>query len=801
MKTFSIISTFPYKDNFETNSTGKYSTSGSSHNLWQWGKPTYPGGPSETQSGTNCWGINLSGVYENNESDYLLLPIMDLTDPGITNAILSFYTWFDTDAGRDGGNITFSTDNRSNWHVLDNDPTEYEDESVAALGYTNGFSGVGDAWNQVFFNMKFLTGKKVFLRFNFKSDWLWSGYPGWYIDDLEIKTSDPVPPDVKFIDAKKIFITPDGKEVEKYTTYGIELVDLDLDEDLDLIDAAYGYSYNYVYKNDINNNKTNFIQKSSAGTFNTFKMRTGDFDNDGDLDALALNCIGDQDDPATFGDDSIFGAKQNYIILNNSKGKFSIGQDFLEDKTRDAAIGDFDNDGDLDVFVANIGPNKLLINKGNGEFIESATILPGGRSTCVKLGDLDNDGDLDAVLGHWGYDEFNMVLVNENGRFKVVGTNNRRRLGSDNTISCDLGDVNADGYLDVLFGTLKGMHIWTNNGNAEFGKSSENPFKAQRNPSIVSNIITWGVAFGDVDNDGDLDIYSANYGHEDFLWINKSSGRRFQAEENNYEEMGEFRSRDLSLGDIDKDGRLDFVVANSGLQKNKVWLNKYTNTNNNYINTPPQPPSSVSVSFSGNNATITWNNDASDTETTPNLLTYNLRIGLTPDGNEILSCPGKSIYNTRSGNIGQGKISGSTRSWTIVNLTNISYHYFSIQTVDSGFLGSGWKTVDYYHDPNAPAVDDFTVSDNFLKLNEDEKCIIIPNLGKASTVTIKIINLEGAVVETLWDNLPKPAGYFTDIPAIWYGKNTAGNKIAPGIYWVVVKTESWMKMKRVLVIW
>ncbi len=166
-----------------------------------------------------------------------------------------------------------------------------------------------------------------------------------------------------------------------------------------------------------------------------------------------------------------------------------------------------------------------------------------------------------------------------------------------------------------------------------------------------------------------------------------------------------------------------------------------------------------------------------------------MRVGTTPEGNDIFSAP-SCDYHTKPGNVGH------TLTWKIKNLTKAAIYYFHIQTVDSGFRGSQWIFTDYLHDPNGPDVDNFITHDNFLHI--DECCIITYNLGKASKVTIEIINLEGAVVKTIIEDEQKPAGYNPDDPEKWCGENESGNKVAPGIYWVVFKTEHWRKMKRVI---
>ena len=72
------------------------------------------------------------------------------------------------------------------------------------------------------------------------------------------------------------------------------------------------------------------------------------------------------------------------------------------------AWGDYDNDGDLDLYLANNGANKLFGNEGDGSFSDQTSALLGdsGNGTGVAWGDYDNDGDLDLVVANRGGNNF-----------------------------------------------------------------------------------------------------------------------------------------------------------------------------------------------------------------------------------------------------------------------------------------------------------------------------------------------------------------------------------------------------------
>lgn len=777
------IQYLPYEEDFESDNGGWIADGG--QKIFEWGTPANVG-PSSAHSGSYCWGTRLNGNYMvNNAWENITTPPIDVTLE--TQVYLSFYHYYDTEADAmknypwgsgDGGYLEIASADSlealssASFQKIGYYPNDYNQ----SLNSEEFWGGNSSDWIEQGMNLSAYKGKYIKLRFYFITDWDYGDLPGWYIDDISINNILPKDPDVAFTPVTFGDSSAGGGGGSSGDSYGVTFLDFDKDGDFDVIENSYNQNNNIIWKNDGTGNLSSY---KSVGKNSTCIMKFADLNNDGYADAFAGNCKGDIGSLAE---------QPNEVFFNNSGKEFQLQTTLGNDITRDVALTDIDNDGDVDIFVANVGANSIFVNDGNGEFQESETLLPGDETTAVAFWDFNNDGYMDAVLGNRN-GEANRLLYNKAGTFNDASMS----LGKYDTTAIDIGDIDMDGDMDIVFGTTTLIKIWTNSGDNTFGFVGDSRFQA-RNDTYYTNEVQ-DLRLADIDNDGDLDIIAAAYSGHDMIWLNTGLGS-FKDSNN---QMNVPVSKHMTVGDFNKDGFLDFAFGKYE-QLNYLWLNDMTNNN---INDSPSVPNSLSVTFDENDAVVTWT-PGSDSETPTHLLTYNLNIGTTPDGSDILSIPQKkdNYYYTQLGNVGPGVTSGSSRTWRIRNLTKISYYYFSIQTVDRGLKGSTWKTVNYYHDPKKPPKDDFKVSDNFMNLNDDEESIITYNLGEASKVTIEIVNLEGTIVKTILKDAQKPAGYDPYIhKEVWKGKNEATSKIAPGLYWVFVKTDHWTKKKRVLIVW
>ena len=115
------------------------------------------------------------------------------------------------------------------------------------------------------------------------------------------------------------------------------------------------------------------------------------------------------------------------------------------------------------------GPNRVYTNDGTGTFTDSAQELGSSYSTSVALGDIDDDGDLDMIVGN-GIDQPNRIYTNDG---TGIFTDSGQALGSSDSTSVALGDIDADGDLDLVVGNqyFSPSRVYYNDGSGSFQDS------------------------------------------------------------------------------------------------------------------------------------------------------------------------------------------------------------------------------------------------------------------------------------------------------------------------------------------
>ena len=171
--------------------------------------------------------------------------------------------------------------------------------------------------------------------------------------------------------------------------------------------------------------------------------------------------------------------------------------------TASTSSGDLDNDGDMDIVVANgrhwAEFNQVFFNDGNGFFRRSKFLSKEATASyATPLADLDNDGDLDIVVANDR--TMNQVFFNDGkGNFSFGNSFGRQQ---SNTRGICLVDINKDGYVDAVEANRKSQnYLYINNGRGKFEK--EIPF-GKKDEATIS------IAANDMNSDGYTDLVLAN---------------------------------------------------------------------------------------------------------------------------------------------------------------------------------------------------------------------------------------------------------------------------------------------------
>ncbi|WP_348800097.1 CRTAC1 family protein [Flavobacterium adhaerens] len=479
---------------------------------------------------------------------------------------------------------------------------------------------------------------------DYESRWLMNiaymtigGYPSsvpkqWLIPDLNKDKSDyTIKP---FVDvASNVGI------VDKNMSGGVIVDDFNNDNYLDIVTS--NWSLDGVMHYYQNNQKGKFINNSKISEIGRFKgglsMIQADYDNDGDIDILVLRGAWMRE----------FGKQPNSLLRNNGDGTFTDvtikSGLYSELPTQAGTWNDFNNDGFLDLFIGNestageSNPCELFINNQDGTFTDVAKTANCDLVDFIKgvtATDYDNDGDIDLFLS--GMNKRKTLLKNvgiKNGIPQFIDATEKAGLSAINVMTFPtwFWDYDNDGWQDLFVcgyqytGSISSeiakealnvsnesskMYLYRNNHDGTFS----NVTKAA---GLDKSVFAMGSNFGDIDNDGFLDMYLGT-GNPDYkslipnkLFRNLGDGKFVDVTVSG--RVGNLqKGHGVAFGDLDNDGDTDIFVevggafigdaANNALylnpgQNNNHWIKlklEGTNTNRSAIDTK------VKVSFREN---------------------------------------------------------------------------------------------------------------------------------------------------------------------------------------------------------
>lgn len=475
-----------------------------------------------------------------------------------------------------------------------------------------------------------------------------------------------------------------------------------------------------------------------------------DINNDGRTDILLLNC----DDKSKSG---------STVYLNNGASNFtpySIEIPPVID-VASISIADIDNDGFPDLFIgqssnstASAGGNILLRNTGNLTFEDKSGLITGeGRATGVcrasSFIDYDNDGNTDLYIANYYNQPDELWLNNGNGTFRYTAVDPNPGGDAASSNGCHWGDVDQDGDMDVLIPLyIPPSNIYSNSSAAVlFNEQFRGDSRISQQSGIVYEERYSGGAWGDINNDGLLDFIVATSCPCRYADVYlQNSTRNFTLATHELGLDGLANNTDAVWADIDNNGSLDLLL----ISNDSLVVYRQKKSDGNYIQIDAR-------SRYGNRSAV-----GSTIEVYVKNKVYTHQV--TSGRGRLMQDPTRLHFG-----LGTATAVDSVRVQWPGNTMKETFTDIAINGVSTVTEGSG-STSAY----GRKAISNITAFPN----PSDGDVTIAFDVEESGLLTIEIVNIQGITQYRLTQDQAEPGPFRVQ----WNGMNINGQKVSSGMY-------------------